>query len=93
MRPLPAMIASGDLDGDHYFVCWSPVVIGNILTKPICDEPLQEETILEPKPQAAGAFRQGYGRPRRPSLGIKLLLHLHQEIPVNLRRHLAADPS
>jgi ribosomal protein L24 len=44
MRPLPERIASGDLDGDLYFVCWNEAILGSIQTLPVTDLPVEEES-------------------------------------------------
>ena len=36
-KPLPELIASGDLDGDRYFVCWEEEIISKIQAEPIED--------------------------------------------------------
>ncbi|NJR41889.1 MAG: hypothetical protein HC767_03765, partial [Akkermansiaceae bacterium] len=30
MKPMPSLIANGDLDGDYYFVCWDQDVLANL---------------------------------------------------------------
>lgn len=40
MKPLPAHIANGDLDGDLYFVCWDSEILRNVRADPIVEEPL-----------------------------------------------------
>jgi hypothetical protein len=47
MRPLPERIASGDLDGDLYFVCWNEAILGNLQTLPVTDLPVDEELSLD----------------------------------------------
>mmetsp|Transcript_19622 Transcript_19622/g.40030 ORF Transcript_19622/g.40030 Transcript_19622/m.40030 type:complete len:128 (-) Transcript_19622:1694-2077(-) len=37
-RPLPEIIANGDLDGDIYFVCWDTVILSYIKAEPISDD-------------------------------------------------------
>jgi len=49
-RPLPAMCASGDLDGDYYFVSWSPLLLPHLRQRPM--PPLAE---ARPAPPAATA--------------------------------------
>ncbi|KAL3799924.1 hypothetical protein HJC23_007397 [Cyclotella cryptica] len=39
-RPLPELIADGDLDGDLYFVCWDKKIVSNIRDVPIQDDNL-----------------------------------------------------
>jgi hypothetical protein len=40
MKPLPTMIANGDLDGDRYFILWETSVLSHVNVKPLSDEPL-----------------------------------------------------
>ncbi|KAL7536707.1 hypothetical protein ACHAXR_007348 [Thalassiosira sp. AJA248-18] len=39
-RPLPELIAEGDLDGDLYFVCWERTLLSTIQTVPITEQEL-----------------------------------------------------
>ncbi len=39
-RPLPELIADGDLDGDLYFVCWQKTILTNLKSIPITDDEL-----------------------------------------------------
>ncbi len=39
-RPLPELIADGDLDGDLYFVCWNKTILTNLNSIPITDDEL-----------------------------------------------------
>jgi hypothetical protein len=36
-RPLPELIASGDLDGDLYFICWNKTILSHIRAEKITD--------------------------------------------------------
>jgi hypothetical protein len=40
-RPLPELIADGDLDGDLYFVCWNQLLLSHVHPIPITDDDLQ----------------------------------------------------
>jgi RNA dependent RNA polymerase. len=40
MKPLPPMIANGDLDGDRYFLLWENSVMSHVNVKPLSDEPI-----------------------------------------------------
>ena len=42
-HPLPAQIASGDLDGDLYFICWNSELLQHITTDPLEEVFLEEE--------------------------------------------------
>lgn len=42
-KSLPEMIASGDLDGDRYFVCWSEVILKHIVTDEMENIPAEDE--------------------------------------------------
>ena len=39
-RPMPELIADGDLDGDLYFVCWNKTILAAINSIPITDDEL-----------------------------------------------------
>ena len=39
MKPIPEMIAGGDLDGDRYFVCWEKEILTNIQAEPMIETP------------------------------------------------------
>jgi hypothetical protein len=39
-RPLPELVASGDLDGDLYLICWNELFLQSIHPEPITDEEL-----------------------------------------------------
>ena len=39
-KPLPEVIAAGDLDGDLYFICWDTILFSKIIPAPITDQEL-----------------------------------------------------
>ncbi|KAL3778522.1 hypothetical protein ACHAW5_005648 [Stephanodiscus triporus] len=41
-RPLPELIAGGDLDGDLYFTCWDETIVSQIRRIPITDDDLKK---------------------------------------------------
>ena len=46
-KPLPELIANGDLDGDRYFVCWEEEIISNIQAETLEDvliDSVQDQT-------------------------------------------------
>jgi len=43
-RPLPELIADGDLDGDLYFVCWNTNILDHMRSIPITDDELAAPT-------------------------------------------------
>ena len=43
IEPLPAQIASGDLDGDRYFILWDRVILQQVKTDPIVENSIVEE--------------------------------------------------
>jgi len=43
MKPLPEMVADGDLDGDLYFVCWNEEILKYIKPEEITSIPVDEE--------------------------------------------------
>ena len=42
-EPLPAQIASGDLDGDRYFILWDRAILQQVKTDPIVENAIVEE--------------------------------------------------
>ena len=51
--PLPAMCASGDLDGDYYFVSWSPLLLPHLRQRPM--PPSADAPSALPAAAAAGS--------------------------------------
>jgi hypothetical protein len=45
-KPMPELVAGGDLDGDLYFICWSDQILSCIQADPITDE---ERRLVEPE--------------------------------------------
>lgn len=43
IEPLPAQIASGDLDGDRYFILWDRAILQQVKTDPIVENAIVEE--------------------------------------------------
>jgi hypothetical protein len=46
-RPLPEIIADGDLDGDLYFVCWDKALMSKIKPIPITEDDLKIECVSD----------------------------------------------
>ena len=51
MKPLPEMVADGDLDGDLYFVCWNQNILQNIEAEPIQGTSADKEPSSQEEPQ------------------------------------------
>jgi hypothetical protein len=41
MKPMPEMIAGGDLDGDRYFVCWERNILKYVQAEPMIETPCE----------------------------------------------------
>ena len=51
MKPLPEMVADGDLDGELYFVCWNQDVLRNVKPEPVENIAVIDEPAIENEPQ------------------------------------------
>ena len=50
IQPIPLQIASGDLDGDLYFICWDPQILSYVQAEPFSMTPLPETEMEEEPP-------------------------------------------